>query len=129
MIRWILIVVVAIAMYVLGLPNVGAGLMLSGLLLFVIAYVKSGALSTSWLQTKDSISIIRATNLELAKAFVCAAVGTDIVVAMLIGIRYGVIPETLIQAALLVALGVILAIGTGLFLLRFAGGFISIIHR
>jgi hypothetical protein len=116
-------------MYVLGLPNVGAGLMLSGLLLFVIAYVKSGALSTSWLQTKDSISIIRATNLELAKAFVCAAVGTDIVVAMLIGIRYGVIPETLIQAALLVALGVILAIGTGLFLLRFAGGFISIIHR
>lgn len=129
MIRWILVVVVAIAMYVLGLPNVGASLMLSGVLLFVIAYVKSGALSTSWLQTKDSISIIRATNLELAKAFICAAVGTDFVVAMLLGIRYGVIPETLIQAALLVALGLVLAIGTGLFLLRLAGGSISIIHR
>ena len=129
MIRWIIVVVVAIAMYVLGLPNVGAGLLLSGVLLLVVAYVKSGALSTSWLQAGDSISIIRATHFELAKAFICAAVGTDFVVAMLLGIRYGVIPETLIQAALLVALGLIFLIGTGLYLLRFAGGFISIIHR
>jgi hypothetical protein len=107
----------------------GAGLTLSGVLLFVIAYVRSGALSPSWLQSTDSSSIMRSTNFELAKALICAAVGMDFVFAMLIGIKRGVIPETLIQAALLVAFGLISAIGTGLFLLRFLGGLISISRR
>jgi hypothetical protein len=122
-------VVMIVLLYALGFPNVGAGLTLSGVLLIVISYVRSGQLSPSWLHMQDSISIIRSTNAELAKAFICAAVGTDIVVAMLIGIRRGVIPETLIQAVLLAAVGLISAIGTGLFLLRFLGGLISVSRR
>jgi hypothetical protein len=118
-----------VLLYALGFPNVGAGLTLSGGLLLVIGYVKSGALSPSWLQMSDSISIRRSTNFELAKALICAAVGTDFVVTMRIGIRHGVIPETLIQAVLLGAVGLISAIGTGLFLLRFFGGLISVSRR
>jgi hypothetical protein len=87
-------------------------------LLSVIAYVKSGALSPSWLQSTDSISI----NLELTKALICAAVGVDFVVAMQVGIKNGVIPETLMQAALLVAFVLISAIGTGLFCCASLGG-------
>jgi sulfite exporter TauE/SafE len=48
---------------------------------------------------------------------------------MLIGIQHGVVPETLLQAALLIALVLISAIGTGLFLLRFAGALMSINRR
>ena len=129
MIRWVFVAFAAVALiallYALGFPNVGAGLTLSGVLLSVIAYVRSGALSPSWLQSTDSISI----NFELTKALICAAVGMDFVVAMLVGIKNGVIPETLMQAVLLVAFVLISAIGTGLFLLRFLGGLIFISRR
>jgi sulfite exporter TauE/SafE len=112
----VFVAVVTIALlYAVGLPNVGGSLILSGVLLLVIAYVRSGALSPSWLQLQDSTSIIRSANFELAKALICAAAGTDFVVAMLIGIQHGVVPETLVQAALLVALVLISAIGTGIF--------------
>jgi hypothetical protein len=132
-IRWVFVAFAAVALialvYALGFPNVGAGLTLSGVLLSVIAYVRSGALSPSWLQSTDSISIIDSINFELTKALICATVGMDFVVATLVGIKNGVIPETLMQAALLVTFVHISAIGTGLFLLRFLGGLIFISRR
>ena len=37
-------------LYATGFPNIGGVLLLSGLLVSAIAFVKSGAISTSWLQ-------------------------------------------------------------------------------
>jgi hypothetical protein len=109
---------VTLFFYAKGFPTLGGVLLLSGLLVFVVTLVKSGALSTSWLARQNRLSIGNAVWLELAKTGVCAGLAID---ALFGGGRllaiFGLWRDNATIAALL-SVAAFLAIGAGLFLTR-----------
>ena len=117
-------VVLPLMFYAAGFPSLGGALLLSGVLVFAFTVVKSGALSTSWLARETRGSIGNASRLELAKAFVCAALAVD---ALFGGVRviarYRLWNHDLSLTVLLTTAG-LLAIGAGLFLTRWFAGYL-----
>jgi hypothetical protein len=105
--------------FALGFPNVGGVLILSTLYVVVWTLLKSGALSTSWLQRLSPSSLKNASRIEFAKAMICAGIGVDGLAAMLIVWRYRMIGqnEDLRDIILLTWLLLWIA-GIGLFLVR-----------
>jgi len=105
-----------------GIPTLGAALMLSGVLVFVVAVVRSGALSPSWLQRESPRTIRNATRRELSWAFLCAGLAVD---ALFGGVRamshvsYGR-HDILLIVVLTVAASFV--IGAGLFSTRWSRG-------
>jgi hypothetical protein len=89
--RQIIAVCVAVGIivlsYAMGFPNVGAVLILSGLYVAVLTFLRSGVFSTSWLGRHTSSSVKHAARLELAKAMVCAGIGLDGIEAVVFGGR------------------------------------------
>jgi hypothetical protein len=102
-----------------GFPNVGGVLILSTLYVMVWSLLKSGALSTSWLQHLSPSSLKNASLIEFAKAMICAGLGVDGLAAMLMGWKYRMIGqnEDLRDIILLTWLLLWFA-GIGLFLVR-----------
>jgi hypothetical protein len=70
-------VALPVMFYAVGFPTVGGALMLSGVMVFAIAIVRSGALSASWLAGETRGTIADATRYELAKALTYAALAVD----------------------------------------------------
>ncbi len=116
-------------LYRMGLANIGGVLILSAIIVSVIAFVRSGALSASWLTLPDRNSIIRLGHLELAKAFGCAGLGIDLVRTLVAGVVHGVIPATLISAVLVLSMAVLSAMGAGLFLVRWFAAYLFVRRR
>jgi len=70
--------VLPLTFYASGFPTVGGALLLSSMLVFAIAVMKSGALSTDWLASESRGTIENATRHELAKALICTALAIDV---------------------------------------------------
>jgi hypothetical protein len=111
-------------LYRFGLADVGAVLTLSAIIVSLITFVRSGALSASWLKTRDRQSIIRARYWELAKAFGCAGIGVDLVRVLRDGISYRYMPSSALSAAILLTVAVVTAMGAGLFLTRWFAAYL-----
>jgi hypothetical protein len=105
-------------LYRLGLANIGGALILSAIIVSVITFVRSGALSVSWLRRENSHSIRNAARLELAKTFICGALGIDAVRLLRMGYEHGVMPATPVTVTLILTVAVLSAMGTGLYLTR-----------
>jgi hypothetical protein len=110
--------------HIAGYPTLSAVLMLSSVLVFVAAVVRSGALSPSWLQWESPRTIKHASRRELSCAFLCAGLAVD---ALFGGVRamshvsYGRHDILLIVVLTVAAL---LVIGAGLFLTRWFAGYL-----
>lgn len=112
-------VVVVVLCYLGGLPTAGGALLFSGVVVGVAAALRSGVLSTSWLQSVPSNSLRSAANLELAKALVCGG----LVVDALLGARSFIylVPSrsaVLLHTVLAIVIVVGLVLGSGAFLAR-----------
>jgi hypothetical protein len=110
--------------YASGFPTAGGALLLSSVLVFAVAVVRSGALATYWLAGETRTTIENATRLELAKALICAALAVD---AFFGGARvldrYRLWHHEVSMTVLLTASG-LLAIAAGLFLTRWFAGYL-----
>jgi hypothetical protein len=105
-------------------PTLGAALLLSGVLVFAIAFVRSGALATSWLAGETRGTIGNATRYELAKALTCAALAVDALFGgMRVLYRYRLWADGVTVTLVLTATG-LLAIGAGLFVTRWFAGYL-----
>jgi len=113
-------------LYRIGLADIGGVLTLSAIIVSVITFVRSGALSTSWLGRKDRQSIIRAGYWELAKAFGSAGVGVDLVRTLNAGITRGLMPASLISVVIVLTVAVMSAMGAGLFLTRWFAAYLLV---
>jgi hypothetical protein len=124
--RQIIAVCVAIGLivllYAVGFPNVGAVLILSGLYVAVLAFLRSGAFSTSWLQHHTSSSVKHAARVELAKAMICAGIGIDGIEALLLGRRY--VPNNDLTNIVLITWLMLTVVGIGLFLVRWFAAYL-----
>jgi hypothetical protein len=110
--------------YVAGFPTLGGVLLLSSVLVFVLAVIKSGALSPSWLQRETRRTAGNAARYELARAFLCAGLAVDVLFG---GVQmmetYRLINHDATITLLLTVTG-LLAIGAGLFLTRWFAGYL-----
>jgi hypothetical protein len=115
---------VPVLLYAAGFPTLGGVLLLSSVLVFVVAVIRFGALSTSWLRRETPKTIRSAARFELAKALVCAGLAVD---ALFGGARamqsYRLIHHDVTVTLLLTVTG-LLAIGAGLFLTRWFAGYL-----
>jgi hypothetical protein len=113
-----------LGLYASGFPTVSGAFLLSSLLVFTIAIVKSGALATCWLAGEARPTIENATRYELAKAFICAALAID---ALFGGARvmdrYRLWHHNISRLVVLTMTG-LLAIAAGLFLTRWFAGYL-----
>jgi hypothetical protein len=113
-----------VLLYVAGFPTLGGVLLLSSVLVFVVAAIKFGVLSTAWVQRESPRTIRSAALFELAKAFVCAGLAVD---ALFGGIRamesYRLVNHDVTIILLLTVTG-LLVIGAGLFLTRWFAGYL-----
>jgi hypothetical protein len=117
-------VVLPLTFYVAGFPTVGGALLLSGVMTFAFAVMKSGALSTVWLAAETPGTIKNATWFELAKALICASLAIDIFFggAHLLD-HYRLWGHHISWMVILTAAG-LLAIAAGLFLTRWFAGYL-----
>jgi hypothetical protein len=81
-------------LYRMGLADMGGAFILSAIIVSVITFVRSGALSVTWLRRENPHSIRNAARWELAKAFICAALGIDGVRLLRKGMEYGLMHFT-----------------------------------
>jgi hypothetical protein len=106
------------------LPTVGGALLLSSVMIFAIAVMKSGALSTAWLAGETRGTIEKATWYELAKALICAALAID---AFFGGVhladRYRLWYQHISWMVILTVAG-LMALAAGLFLTRWFAGYL-----
>jgi hypothetical protein len=105
-------------LYRMGLADIGGALTLSAIIVSVITFVRSGALSVTWLRKENSHSIRNAARFELAKAFICGALGVDAVRLLRMGLERRVMPPTSVTFTLIVTVAVLSAMFTGLYLTR-----------
>jgi hypothetical protein len=116
-------------LYRAGLADIGGVLVLSAIIVSVISFVRSGALSASWLRHRDPKSIIRLGDLELAKAFCSAGIGIDVFRGLVAGVRGSVIPAGFVTSVLVLTVAVLSAMGAGLFLVRWFAAYLLIRRR
>jgi len=105
-------------LYRMGLADIGGVLILSAIIVSVITFVRSGALSVTWLRKENSHSIRNAARFELAKAFICGALGIDAVRLLRMGLERGVMDYTAVTVTLILTAAVVSAMGAGLYLTR-----------
>jgi hypothetical protein len=115
--------------YATGLPHIGGALLLSGILVSTLVFVRSGALSAAWLQNQDKITAARSIYLELAKALISAALGIDFVIGVRFGMQQGVVPAGLETTAIFLTVVALTILGAGIFLLRFLGVLLFVNRR
>jgi hypothetical protein len=121
-VRSVLVISIALAIivfvYAMGLLHVGGALLLSGLLLVLALYVKSGALSPVSHQRRHLSNIRNFARWEFAKAMICAGVGLDIVrlIFMVHGDR--VLRVSVLSEAAFFAILAVWWLGVGAFLVR-----------
>jgi hypothetical protein len=111
-------------LYRMGLADIGGVLVLSAIIVSVITFVRSGALSASWLKSRDRQSINRLGHLELAKAFACAGFGIDVVRSFV-----SILPMSLVSGAIILAVAVVCAMGAGLFFVRWFAAYLWLRRR
>jgi hypothetical protein len=116
-------------LYRSGLADIGGVLVLSAIIVSVITFVRSGALSASWLKHQDLSSITRLGHLELAKAFGCAGMGVDACRGLAAGVVHGLIPRGMVTGAILLSVAVVAAMGAGLFLVRWFAAYLLVRRR
>jgi hypothetical protein len=116
--------VLPLTFYASGFPTLGGALLLSSVLVFAIAVIKSGALSTTWLAGETWGTMENATWHELAKALICAALAIDVLFggAHLMD-RYRLWSHHISWIVILTAAG-LLAIAAGLFSTRWFAGYL-----
>jgi hypothetical protein len=78
-------------LYVRGGRNFAGALILAGIIVFAIAFVRSA--TSSWHTRANFASFVNATYLELAKALISAALAVDLIVGMFYLAGYGVIDK------------------------------------
>ena len=78
-------------LYVRGGRNFAGALILAGIIVFAIAFVKSA--TSSWRRRPNFASLVNAAYLELAKALISAALAIDLIVGMFYLAGYGVIDK------------------------------------
>lgn len=105
-------------LYRMGLADIGGALILSAIIVSVITFVRSGALSVTWLRREDSHSIRNAARFELAKAFICAGLGIDAVRLLRMGLEHEVMHYTVVTVTLIITVAVLSAMFTGLYVTR-----------
>jgi hypothetical protein len=110
--------------YATGFPTAGGVLLLSGVLVFVVFVVKSGALSTSWLSRQTATSIRHAARFEFAKAMICGALAVDTLFggARVVN-RYRLWHDD-VTVIVLVSVAGLFTIGAGLFLTRWFAAYL-----
>jgi hypothetical protein len=111
-------------LYRMGLADIGGVLILSAIIVSAISFVRSGALSATWLARQNSHSIRNAARLELAKAFICGALGIDTVRLLRMALERGVMHYNAITVTLILTIAVLSAMGTGLYLTRAFAGYL-----
>jgi hypothetical protein len=116
-------------LYRSGLADIGGVLVLSAIIVSVITFVRSGALSASWLSHQNPNSIIRLGHFELAKAFASAGIGIDLFRTLVAAVRRGLIPRGMLTGAIILSVAVIAAMGAGLFLVRWLAAYLLIRRR
>ncbi len=111
-------------LYALGFPTVGGALLLSSVVVFAVAIIRSGALATSWLGNQTLKTIEKAIRFELAKALVCAGLAVDVLFggARLIN-HYHLWHHGVSLVVVFTAAG-LLAIASGLFFTRWFAGYL-----
>ena len=104
----------------------GGVLLLSSVLVFAVAAVKSGVLATSWLG-RHTITLIReAARFEFAKAMVCGALAVDTLFGGVHAVRRYRLWGDEVTVIVVLTVAALFAIGAGLFLTRwFAGHLMS----
>lgn len=117
-------VALPLTLYASGFPTVGGALLLSGVLVFAVAVMRSGALSTGWLAGRTRRTIENAARLELSKAWICAGLAIDVLFngAHLLD-RYRVWNYDISLVVILTVVG-LLAVAGGLFLTRWFAGYL-----
>jgi hypothetical protein len=117
-------VAVPLTLYASGLPTVGGAFLLSSVMVFAIAVMKSGVLSTAWLAAETRGTIGNATWYELAKAMTCAALAIDALFGGVhLLVRYHLWHHHISWMVILTAAG-LMAIAAGLFLTRWFAGYL-----
>lgn len=117
-------VALAMTLYAAHFPTLGGALLLSGVLVFAIAVVRSGALATSWLAGETRGTIGNVTLYELAKALTCAALAVDTLFGgVRVLDRYRLWSDGATVTLVLTVTG-LLAIGAGIFLTRWFAGYL-----
>jgi hypothetical protein len=116
-------------LYRMKLADIGGVLILSAMIVSAITFVRSGALSASWLSIRDRNSIIRLGHLELAKAFGCAGIGIDLFRGLSAGIRHALLPAGPVTWVLALAIAAASAMGAGLFLMRWFAAYLIVRRR
>jgi hypothetical protein len=112
-------------LYKLGFPNIGAALALAGLYVVVLALLRSGVFSTSWLERHTGLSARYAARLELAKALICAGIGVDGFIALIVGWS----PHNDLTGILLLTWLLLMTIGVCLFLVRSFAAYLVSVRR
>jgi hypothetical protein len=116
-------------LYRMRLTDIGGVLVLSAIIISVITFLRSGALSAAWLKHRDPNSIIRLGHFELAKAFASAGIGIDLFRSLVAAVRHGLIPRGAVTGAILLSVAVIAAMGAGLFLVRWFAAYVLVRRR
>jgi len=116
-------------LYRMKLTNLGGVLILSAIIVSLITFVRSGALSASWLSIRNRNSIIRLGHLELAKAFGCAGIGIDLFRGLSAGIRHALLPAGPVTLVIALTVAVVSAMGAGLFLVRWFAAYLIVRRR
>jgi hypothetical protein len=121
-VRPLLVVGIALAaiafVYAMGLPDVGGAFLLSGLLLVVFLYVRSGALSPVSHQRRHFSTIRNCARWEFAKAMICAGAGLDIVRLIFISHGDRVLTVSVVSEAAFYAILALWCLGVVAFLAR-----------
>jgi hypothetical protein len=116
-------------LYRMGLADIGGVLILSAVIVSAITFVRSGALSVTWLRRENLHSIRTAARFELAKAFICGALGIDAVRLLRMGLECGVMPPTTVTLTLILTVAVVSAMSTGLYLTRAFAAYLLVRRR
>jgi len=116
-------------LYRFGFADIGGVSILSAIIVSVITFVRSGALSAAWLQHRNRILIIRLGYLELAKSFACAGLGIDLVRGLGFGLSHRIIPITPVTWTIILSVAVVSAMGAGLFLVRWFAAYLTVRRR
>ncbi len=117
-------VTLAMLLYVAGYPTLGAALILSGVLVFLVGLVRSGALSPRWLQRESPKTIGNAARYQLAWALLCAALAVDTVFVGRLAMNHGTHPRHEVMLILILTVVLLLGIGAGFFLTRWFAGYL-----
>lgn len=117
-------VVLPLTLYAAGFPTVGGALLLSGVMIFAFAVMRSGVLSTDWLAGETPGTINSATWYERAKALICAALAIDVFFGGSPLMDHYHLWGHHISLSVVITASALLAIAAGLFLTRWFAGFL-----